>query len=84
MECIPDSITSKRRPSYIIVLIYCPDANISQMYQQVIFSESATDAQKNGAVLVFSEFDKRLVDGADEQLSILDMALRISELLSKS
>ena len=54
------------------------------MYQQVVFSESVSDAQKNGVVLVFSEFDKRLVDGADEQLSILDMALRISELLSKT
>jgi len=32
--------------------------------------------------MVFSEVDKRLLDGADEQLSILDLALRISNILS--
>lgn len=32
--------------------------------------------------MVFSEMDKRLADGADEHLSILDTALRISGALS--
>jgi replication factor C subunit 2/4 len=41
-----------------------------------------TDLQKNKIVLIFSEVDKRLVDGADEHLSILDMSLRISGVLS--
>jgi hypothetical protein len=31
--------------------------------------------------MVFSEIDKRLVDGSDEHLSILDMALQISGIL---
>ncbi len=32
--------------------------------------------------MVFSEIDKRLVDGADEHLEILDLALRISDILA--
>lgn len=40
------------------------------------------DAQKNKIVLIFSEVDKRLVDGADEHLTILDMSLRISGIMS--
>ncbi|WEW59976.1 Subunit of heteropentameric Replication factor C (RF-C) [Emydomyces testavorans] len=57
---------------------------LSQMYQAIVFNESIPDLQKNEIVLVFSEFDKRLIDGADEQLSILDMALRISGILGRS
>ena len=34
--------------------------------------------------MVFSEVDKRLVDGADEHLAILDLALRISSVLAES
>ncbi|KAI9894935.1 MAG: Subunit of heteropentameric Replication factor C (RF-C) [Vezdaea aestivalis] len=53
----------------------------SQLYQRVVFDETITDKKKNRIVLVFSEVDKRLVDGADEHLAILDLALRISEIL---
>ena len=31
--------------------------------------------------MAFSEMDKRLVDGADEHLSVLDLALRIGGIL---
>lgn len=34
-------------------------------------------------VLILSEVDKRLVDGADEHLQILDLALRIAGTLAK-
>ncbi|KAI1999879.1 Subunit of heteropentameric Replication factor C (RF-C) [Ophidiomyces ophidiicola] len=57
---------------------------LSQMYRQIIFNEAIPDIQKNDIVLVFSELDKRLIDGADEQLTILDLALRISIILSRS
>lgn len=33
---------------------------------------------------MFSEMDKRLVDGADEHLSILDVALKISGIIGGS
>ncbi|TDZ27019.1 Replication factor C subunit 2 [Colletotrichum orbiculare MAFF 240422] len=55
---------------------------VSQLYQAIVFDETVPDAQKNKIVLVFSEVDKRLVDGADEHLSILDLALRISGIMS--
>ncbi|KAI1959325.1 Subunit of heteropentameric Replication factor C (RF-C) [Ophidiomyces ophidiicola] len=57
---------------------------LSQMYRQIVFNEAIPDIQKNDIVLVFSELDKRLIDGADEQLTILDLALRISIILSRS
>ncbi|KAK0672889.1 putative replication factor C subunit 2 [Cercophora samala] len=54
---------------------------VNQLYQAVVYDETIEDAQKNKILLVFSEIDKRLVDGADEHLSILDLALRISGIL---
>ncbi|KAJ9149631.1 p-loop containing nucleoside triphosphate hydrolase protein [Coniochaeta hoffmannii] len=55
---------------------------VSQLYQAVIYDETIPDEQKNRIVGIFSEVDKRLVDGADEHLSILDLALRISGIMS--
>ncbi|KAL4882745.1 hypothetical protein BJY04DRAFT_226866 [Aspergillus karnatakaensis] len=52
-----------------------------QLYKRIIYNDAITDIQKNKIVLVFSEMDKRLVDGADEHLSILDIALKISGIL---
>ncbi len=51
--------------------------------QAVVYDELIPDANKNKIVLVFSEVDKRLVDGADEHLSILDLALRISAIMAE-
>ncbi|KAJ6087058.1 hypothetical protein N7467_005972 [Penicillium canescens] len=55
---------------------------LSQLYRRVVFSEAIPDIQKNKIVMLFSEMDKRLVDGSDEHLSMLDLALRISSILS--
>lgn len=41
-----------------------------------------SDIRKNKITLIFSETDKRLVDGSDEHLTILDLALRISNVLA--
>ncbi|KAI6754199.1 hypothetical protein HG530_012713 [Fusarium avenaceum] len=46
---------------------------VGQLYQALTYDETIPDVQKNKIVLVFSEIDKRLVDGADEHLSILDL-----------
>ncbi|PGH05461.1 replication factor C subunit 2/4 [Blastomyces parvus] len=56
---------------------------LTQLYQIIVFDDSIPDIKKNSLVLVFSEFDKRLIDGADEHLAILDLALRISEILGR-
>jgi replication factor C subunit 2/4 len=52
-----------------------------KLYRRVVFTETIPDIQKNKIVLAFSEMDKRLVDGADEHLSILDLTLRIANIL---
>ncbi|KAJ5549278.1 hypothetical protein N7513_006512 [Penicillium frequentans] len=54
---------------------------VGQLYRRVIFNEAIPDVQKNKIVMAFSEMDKRLVDGADEHLSILDLTLRIAGIL---
>ncbi|KAJ5929997.1 hypothetical protein N7466_005490 [Penicillium verhagenii] len=54
---------------------------VSQLYRRLVFNEAIPDTQKNKIVLAFSEMDKRLVDGADEQLSVLDLTLRIAGIL---
>lgn len=53
------------------------------MYEIIVFSESIPDIQKNSIVAIFSELDKRLVDGADEHLTILDLSLQISGALNR-
>ncbi|KAL2811900.1 hypothetical protein BJX63DRAFT_422128 [Aspergillus granulosus] len=55
-----------------------------QLYRRMIYNDAIPDVQKNRIVMVFSEMDKRLVDGADEHLSILDVALKISGILGGS
>lgn len=47
-----------------------------------MYDEGIPNIQKNEIVMVFSEVDKRLVDGSDEHLSILDLCLRISVIMS--
>jgi replication factor C subunit 2/4 len=56
---------------------------VGQLYQALTYDEIIPDAQKNEIVMVFSEVDKRLVDGADEHLSVLDLSVRISAILAK-
>lgn len=35
-------------------------------------------------LMVFSESDKRLVDGSDEHLSILDLSLKVSGIMAEA
>jgi len=55
---------------------------ITQLYQTILYAETIPDVQKNKIVMVFSEIDKRLVDGSDEHLSILDLSLRVSGIMA--
>lgn len=57
---------------------------IGQLYEKVLFDETISDSRKNQIVMVFSEADKRLIDGADEHLVILDLVLRVADLLAGS
>ena len=54
----------------------------TQLYDQIVVrDESIGDWQKSRIVLCFSETDKRLVDGSDEHLTILDLCLQIAGIL---
>lgn len=55
---------------------------ISQLYQKVMFDEAVLDRHKMKIGVIFSEVDKRLVDGADEHLMTLDLCLRIAGILA--
>lgn len=55
---------------------------VSQLYEQVLYDENVPDLQKNKIVAVFSEADKRLVDGADEHLAVLDLCLRVADIFA--
>ncbi|KIW07833.1 uncharacterized protein PV09_01751 [Verruconis gallopava] len=55
---------------------------LAQLYDKVIYEETIPDLKKGRIAMVFSEVDKRLIDGADEHLMMLDMALRISDILA--
>ncbi|KAM5489487.1 Subunit of heteropentameric Replication factor C (RF-C) [Microsporum audouinii] len=57
---------------------------LSQTYQAVLQDEAVSDVQKNQILKVCSEFDKRLVDGADEHLSTLDFMLQISGIIESN
>ncbi|KAL8940778.1 MAG: hypothetical protein Q9211_002121 [Gyalolechia sp. 1 TL-2023] len=57
---------------------------ITQLYQQILYNDTIPNKQKSKIVMVFSEVDKRLVDGADEHLMILDLALRVSGILAEA
>ena len=46
-----------------------------------MYNDAIINSQKSKIALIFSEVDKRLVDGSDEHLAILDLALRISSVI---
>ncbi|KAK1091193.1 Subunit of heteropentameric Replication factor C (RF-C), partial [Friedmanniomyces endolithicus] len=57
---------------------------VTQLYEQVVVvDEVAGDWQKSRIVLCFSDVDKRLVDGSDEHLTILDLCLQVAGLLGE-
>ena len=48
-----------------------------------MYDDTISDKQKTKIVMAFSDTDKRLVDGADEHLTILDLALQLSGTLAE-
>ncbi|KAF9735828.1 Subunit of heteropentameric Replication factor C (RF-C) [Paraphaeosphaeria minitans] len=54
---------------------------VGQLYERVLFDERVGDLQKMRITGLFSEVDKRLGDGGDEHLAMLDLGLRISGVL---
>ena len=57
---------------------------IGQLYKAILYDETISNTNKNKVVGLFSEADKRLIDGADEQLTMLDTSLRTAGILVKA
>ncbi|KAL9070582.1 MAG: hypothetical protein Q9161_004752 [Pseudevernia consocians] len=57
---------------------------VTQLYQKIVYDDALSNKQKNKIVMQFSDVDKRLVDGADEHLTILDLALQVSGVLAET
>lgn len=55
-----------------------------QLYQRIVYDDALSNRQKNKIVMQFSDVDKRLVDGADEHLTLLDLALQVSGFLAET
>lgn len=56
---------------------------VTQLYDKIILdNETVGDWAKNRIMLFFSETDKRLVDGSDEHLTILDLCLQVAGVLA--
>ena len=56
----------------------------SQLYQKILHDDAMSNKQKTKIAMQFSDVDKRLVDGADEHLTILDLALQVSGVLAET
>ncbi|KAK3675833.1 Subunit of heteropentameric Replication factor C (RF-C) [Recurvomyces mirabilis] len=57
---------------------------VTQMYEEIVIKDDTTgDWQKARIVLCFSDVDKRLVDGSDEHLTILDLCLQVAGILGE-
>lgn len=54
---------------------------VGQLYEQVMFDERVEDIKKVRLAGVFGETDKRLVDGGDEHLAVLDLGVRVAGVL---
>ncbi|KAF8456349.1 P-loop containing nucleoside triphosphate hydrolase protein [Terfezia claveryi] len=57
---------------------------VLQLYQSLVFDDEVPSKAKNEIVMCFSEIDKRLADGSDEHLQILDLCLKISGILGRN
>lgn len=55
---------------------------VTQLYDKIVlWNETIGNGAKNRIMGAFSETDKRLVDGSDEHLTVLDLCLQISGML---
>ena len=56
---------------------------LSQLYTLLIADETLDSRKKLKIFTIFSEVDKSLVDGSDEHLTALDLALRVAGVLGE-
>lgn len=62
---------------------YSANEVLLSLYNKIIFDELVDNKKKYTLTQIFSEFDRRLIDGVDEQLSVLDLSCQIAGVLAK-
>jgi replication factor C subunit 2/4 len=60
---------------------YSANEVLLALYNKIIYDDMVDSRKKYKMTLLFSEMDKRLIDGVDEHLTMLDMCLQIAGLL---
>ncbi|KAK9358615.1 P-loop containing nucleoside triphosphate hydrolase protein [Lipomyces starkeyi] len=55
---------------------------VSQIHEELVTSDDLGAPEKNKIVAAISEIDKRLVDGASEHLSVLDLMVTVSGIVT--
>ena len=56
---------------------------VTQLYARVMYDDLIASGRRNKCAGVFSEVDRRLVDGADEELVLLDLGCRLGGILGR-
>lgn len=67
----------------IIFKGYSANQVISQIHDSIVSNELISNTQKNAMVQLMGETDMRLIDGGDEHLNLLNLAIQLSEIYSK-
>ncbi|KAF5365725.1 hypothetical protein D9758_003133 [Tetrapyrgos nigripes] len=75
-----DSIRNKVRE--VIREGYSASQILSQMHDIVVVHPALNARQKSRCAMIFGEADKALTDGADEELWILEVALRVNKAIA--
>ena len=60
---------------------YSANEVLLALYNKIIYDDMVDSKKKYKLTLLFSEMDKRLIDGVDEHLTMLDMSLQIAGVL---
>ncbi|KEF59303.1 uncharacterized protein A1O9_04147 [Exophiala aquamarina CBS 119918] len=62
---------------------YSANEVLLSLYNKIVFDELVDNKKKYQLTQIFSDFDRRLIDGVDEQLSVLDLSCQIAGVLAK-
>ncbi|KAF8911144.1 P-loop containing nucleoside triphosphate hydrolase protein [Gymnopilus junonius] len=72
----------KKKVKYLMREGYSATQIISQLHDLVVFHPTLDSRKKSNCALIFAEADKALCDGADEELWVLEVALRVNKVVS--
>ncbi|KAF8968364.1 P-loop containing nucleoside triphosphate hydrolase protein [Flammula alnicola] len=72
----------KKKVKFLMREGYSASQIISQLHDLVIFHPTLNGRKKSACALVFAEADKALCDGADEELWVLEVGLRVHKAVS--